>query len=103
MNIKTDYWAKPIPDRQYDWTAVLDGYDAGDPIGYGATEADAIKELMEQVAERLNLHDDLDGELTWCGKHGAHYCFECGNAYDQSYGNLDQECPDHMKCMRCRY
>lgn len=45
--IETHYWAKPIPDRSCDWTATLDGYDAGDPIGYGATEAEAIADLKE--------------------------------------------------------
>lgn len=41
----------PIPIRQFDWSATLDGYDEGDPIGWGATEAEAIADLREQLAE----------------------------------------------------
>ncbi len=54
--IVTHYWAKPIPDRQFDWSAVTDNYEGGDgyeerggPIGYGRTEAEAINDLMLQL------------------------------------------------------
>ncbi len=55
--IRTDYWAKPIPLRQFDWTAVDDDtYDGAPdshcPIGYGATEQDAIDDLLIQIDER---------------------------------------------------
>lgn len=54
--IVTRYWAKPIPDRRFDHEAVTDDYDyAPDarpmPVGYGATEAEAIADLREQIAE----------------------------------------------------
>lgn len=49
MKIKTQHWAPPIPHRQYDWTAVLDDYDYGDPIGTGKTEKEAIQDLTEQL------------------------------------------------------
>lgn len=45
--IRTDYWAKPMPVRQFDWSAVFDSYDDGDPVGYGATEQEAINDLLE--------------------------------------------------------
>jgi hypothetical protein len=56
MKIRTSYWAKPIPIRAFDWSAVDDAtYDgAGDshcPIGYGATERDAIDDLKRQIDE----------------------------------------------------
>ena len=44
--IITRYWAKPIPLRQFDWEAVTDNYDLGSPIGYGATEQEAIADLV---------------------------------------------------------
>lgn len=54
--IITDYWMKPIPSRCHDWTAVTEDYDgapdAGWPsscIGSGATEAEAIADLIEQT------------------------------------------------------
>ena len=50
--IRTEYWAKPIPLRQFDWSAVRDGYDGGDPVGYGRTEAEAIADLKMMEEER---------------------------------------------------
>ena len=50
MKIRTDYWAKPIPIRNCDWTAVDDEtYEPGCPIGYGATEEEAIADLMQEL------------------------------------------------------
>jgi hypothetical protein len=46
--ICTVCWAKPIPMRQFDWEAVRDGYEGGDPLGLGATEEEAIADLLEQ-------------------------------------------------------
>jgi len=44
----TEYEYPPIPKRAWDWSAVRDGYEPGDPIGYGPTEADAIRDLLDQ-------------------------------------------------------
>lgn len=52
MKIITSLWLKPIPFRLYDWEATSDNYEAGDPIGFGATEQAAIDDLKEQIAER---------------------------------------------------
>ena len=49
--IRTDFWMKPIPLRQFDWSAVTDDYEPGHPIGYGKTEAEAISDLKEQLEE----------------------------------------------------
>jgi hypothetical protein len=49
--IKTDYWRKPIPTNACDWSAYRDGYEPGDSIGYGATEEEAIQDLLEQEEE----------------------------------------------------
>lgn len=56
--IITAYDPPPIPMRQFNWSAVRDGYDGGDrwaggdvpgdPIGYGRTEAEAVADLLEQ-------------------------------------------------------
>lgn len=54
MKITTSYWPKPIPMRQFDWSAVDDDtYDGpGSPIGYGRNEAEAIADLKEQLDDR---------------------------------------------------
>ena len=50
MKIVTDYWQKPIPTNKFDWSAVDDDtYDGSGPVGYGATEDEAIRDLMEQL------------------------------------------------------
>lgn len=65
--IRTDYWAKPGPTRAYDWSAVFDNLYDGAPdagpqwVGYGATEREAIINLLEVSDDELldsldNLH-----------------------------------------------
>ena len=54
--IVTRFWAKPIPINNFDWQATLDDYDGApdagwQPIGHGATEAEAIADLQEQLDE----------------------------------------------------
>ena len=49
LKIETHYDPKPIPIRQFDWVATEDGYEPGRPIGYGKTEAEAVKDLREQL------------------------------------------------------
>ena len=55
LEIVTRYWAKPIPLRQFDWEAWLDGDEPNDNgqmrCGFGRTEAEAINDLIEQVRE----------------------------------------------------
>ena len=53
MKIQTSFWLKPIPDRNHDWMAVDDDtYEPGCPCGSGATEQEAIDDLLTQIAER---------------------------------------------------
>jgi hypothetical protein len=46
--IVTTYWAKPIPTRAFDWSAVRDDYEGGMAIGHGPTRAAAITDLLMQ-------------------------------------------------------
>lgn len=59
--IKVDFVNPPIPLRCFDYSAVRDGYDEGDIIGWGATKDDAIENLLRQ--ER-----DSFGDCDWCEK-----------------------------------
>ena len=53
MKIVTSYELKPIPMRCCDWCAVNDEtYDYDQPVGYGATEQEAIEDLLSQIEER---------------------------------------------------
>ena len=49
MKIIVRYDPPPIPTRSHDWVATLDGYEPGDPIGYGHTSAEAIEDLEWQI------------------------------------------------------
>jgi hypothetical protein len=50
-NIITNHEHPPIPIREYDWSAIREGYDQGNLIGTGKTEQDAIDDLLRQEAE----------------------------------------------------
>ena len=49
----------PIPWRQFDWVAHYDGEEEAGNYGYGATEAEAISDFIENCAEG---HDERLGE-----------------------------------------
>ena len=50
--IKTFYDPPPIPMRCCDWAAIDDDtYDIDSPTGYGATEQEAIDDLMWKLEE----------------------------------------------------
>lgn len=51
MTIKTHYDFPPIPLRSLDWSAIDDDtYEPGGNVGRGATEAEAIQDLLEQLS-----------------------------------------------------
>lgn len=68
MKIVTDHWRKPIPTNKFDWCAVdSDTFDGAPdthppcPIGYGSTEAEAIADLLEQIADRADQFEATTG------------------------------------------
>lgn len=48
----------PIPTTAFDWQATWEGYDLGDPIGFGATEQAAIEDLREILGLDANNEPD---------------------------------------------
>jgi hypothetical protein len=64
--IITEHEPKPIPTRDMDWSAVRDGYEGGDSIGYGRTEQDAIGDLIEKEENRSAAPACPHGELAPC-------------------------------------
>jgi hypothetical protein len=71
VKVATEFIYPPIPIRTHDWTAyypdLYDGApDAGTQlVGYGETEADALRDLAEQAGEAF-----IDAE---CDKREARY------------------------------
>lgn len=51
MEIITFNHCPAIPTRNHDWSASREDYDLDDPIGYGATEQEAIEDLKEKEIE----------------------------------------------------
>ena len=47
--IRTTYVHPPIPIRTSDWCACEGGQEEHGPFGWGATEAEAIKDLEDQI------------------------------------------------------
>ena len=53
MKVTTEYIRPPVPSTQYDWMACVEGEEDSLPIGRGPTEAEALRDLAEQLADRL--------------------------------------------------
>ena len=59
----------PLPIRQFDWSAVLDNYDGADDsstryqVGHGATEAEAIDDLLDLLNDEVCLVDGRQCDL----------------------------------------
>lgn len=63
VKIHTNFDYPPIPVRDMDWSAIADDYDMTDvdeeghpysncPVGHGATEQEAINDLLEQLEDQ---------------------------------------------------
>ncbi len=49
--IKTRNIFPPIPNRNFDWSACLDGHEESGVYGFGETEHIAVADLVEQLME----------------------------------------------------
>lgn len=52
VRIVTEYVHPPIRIRTCDWSAVTDNYGRGDPVGYGVSKQEAIRDLINKLEER---------------------------------------------------
>ena len=52
MKVITERIDPPVPTRQYDWAAWVEGEEEG-LTGRGPTEAEALRDLAEQQADLL--------------------------------------------------
>lgn len=50
--IVTEYVRPPIPTTMFDWVAYVEGDEEG-PTGRGPSEAEALRDLCEQLALAL--------------------------------------------------
>jgi hypothetical protein len=49
--IKTHFIHPPLSTRNFDWMACFGAYEPGCTVGYGATEAEAVADLQQQVED----------------------------------------------------
>ena len=62
IRVRTEFEYPPIPVRDMDWSAIdedtydvdcdQDGFFSTSPVGRGATEQEAITDLLEQIEDR---------------------------------------------------
>ena len=50
MKIVTQHMLIAVPSRAYDWSAWVEGEEESCPVGRGATEVAALRDLCEQLA-----------------------------------------------------
>jgi hypothetical protein len=74
--IVTHYEYPPIPVRHFDWCAHYD--DPEGPTGHGATEQEAINDLLSEYPPCKNgsPHVGLGGECLRCGAENGEACRE---------------------------
>lgn len=78
--IVTSHVFPPIPTRQFDWCAFYDGDEESGNYGYGATEAEAVKDFLENcTSERCSLDVGCDEYgVCYAAAHGQPE--QCGRA-----------------------
>ena len=51
MKINIAQTANISPNKKWDYCATLEGYEEGEPIGYGATHEEAKQDLINAIEE----------------------------------------------------
>lgn len=54
--VEAYYSMTPLPVRDFDWSAIdANSYDgqSNDPVGYGKTKEEAIRDLVEQLLDLM--------------------------------------------------
>lgn len=74
--IVTDFVYPPIPDRRFDWSAIDDNtYDGeGCPIGRGATEQEAIDDLLDKICLARGADADRNNGCRYCSAEPGIAC-----------------------------
>ena len=61
--LRSEYSPGPWPPTR-DWSAVTDDYEPGHPIGWGASEPEAIADLCEQIADQMVASTTANAPIT---------------------------------------
>lgn len=83
--IVTDYVYPPIPVRQFDWCAWLDGQEEEGPRGWGETKEQATDALLDELcADRCLTSAEQKAQGSRCGCGGADDYCGCQNVPDDT-------------------
>lgn len=74
--IITEHVYPPIPTRTMDWSAATDNYEPGAPLEYGATEKEAIDNLLNEhcLARNADGHTVEECKLCFAPWSERHTC-----------------------------
>lgn len=74
--IVTSFDYPPIPDRRFDWSAIDDNtYDGeGCPVGRGATEQEAINDLLDHICMARGADVDHNNGCRYCSAEAGIAC-----------------------------
>lgn len=80
LRICTEFVYPPIPDRNYDWQAWVEGEEESNICGRGRTESDAVAELLATLEEVRECHPESLVECYCDNTHAQNatvcmYCF----------------------------
>lgn len=53
MKIITVWIKPPVHSNKYDWQAYVEDHEETGPFGYGPTELEAVRDLAEQLADKV--------------------------------------------------
>lgn len=76
--IKTSYDHPPIPIRSADYSAWIDGMEECGPYGHGATEKEAVSDLLKWQP----FYDDENEERDEFLVHTVRECMSLGESWD---------------------
>lgn len=118
MKISTEYYMKPIPLREWDWSAIdsdtydvdcdQDGFFSNSPVGYGATEAEAIQDLQDQIEDRETERQIAEEQCPRCKAFFAKYSCnvwrgECDCPRCQGYCQCAKPSPEQEEADRLSF
>jgi len=75
--IRTENVYPPIPIRKFDWSAIDDrryGGEPSDPVGWGATEQEAIDDLLDQICMARGADVDNNNGCRACSAEAGVAC-----------------------------
>jgi hypothetical protein len=65
--IRITHVKPPIPRRDWDWCAFFDGEEEAGPYGWGATQFEAVLDLLSETS--IDKREHAEAIVAWLCKH----------------------------------